>query len=251
MADTDALVRDLRSFRTRKQAMSELIEKGEDAVDALIDALGSAYEGVPWAAVRCLGMIGSEKAIEPLIDCVGKSHLRDSACWALSRITGKNFGQDAAAWKRWFIGGEEKGVSPESGPDLEDTTLLREALRGLDAETKISGKSCLIRLRLDPARQQTVRVVLGAADMDQCPIALVYSECGPADPKHYEYALKTNITLPYGALAIRSVDGEDRLVMFNSLLRQGLTPLALRKSIVTIGERADKVEKRLAGHGRQ
>lgn len=249
MADIESLTRDLRSFRTRKQAMSALAEMGDEAVDPLIAALESHHEGVPWAAARCLGMIGSERSVEALVACLDRPAVREAACWALGRITGKDFGSDPKAWRAWLAGG--RGAEPEAGPDLDDETLLREAVRGLNVEVTSKGAVAVIQARLDGGRQQTVRVAMKAVDFEKSPIVLVYSECGPADPRFFEYALKANMTMPYGALAIRSVEGQDRLVMFNSMLRRGLTPLALRKSIVSIAEKADKVQERLEGGGTQ
>jgi hypothetical protein len=51
--------------------------------------------------------------------------------------------------------------------------------------------------------------------------------------------------MPYGAVALRDREGEPRFVMFNSILRHGLSPVELRKSILAVGELADRFRRQL------
>ena len=227
-----------------------MVEMGEVAAEALLGALDSRSEGVRWAAMRCLGEIGSTDAVEALLAALQRPTDRQATCWALARITGQDFGEDAKAWLAWAGKEEEEPETTEesaaAAPGMDNETLLREAVRGLTATVEGAGKTRKIEMELEGGRRQVVRVVF-TVDSEKSPVVLVYSECAPADPGHYEFALRTNLTLAYGALAIRKVEGEDRLVMFNSLLREGLTPLALKKSIVTIADKADRVERKLTG----
>jgi Arc/MetJ family transcription regulator len=251
MTDPRELVEQLRSFRTRKAAMEALMETGGGAVDALIEALDARNEGVRWAAIRCLGEIGDAKAVRELIRRLGDPLDRDAAAEALRRITGQDLAADAEAWHRWSGEGAPPPSSQASpAGDLPDDALVAEAVRGLSASIQGSGHSRTITIRLEGGRRQVVRISLSAKDLDGEPVALVYSECGPADPAAYEYALRLNLSIPYGALALREVEGAMRLVMLNSLLRRGLTPLALRKSILAIASKADSVEQRLFGRDR-
>ena len=251
MPNAGELVMALRSFRSRKQAMEQLVELGQEAVPALIEALDERNEGMRWATIRCLGEIGSDEAIVGLVARLDNPRDAETACWALGRVSGRDFGSDVEKWRAWAGQANESAKPAGEGDELDDSTLLREALRGLKATAKTHGRSCRVRLELDGGRNQTVGVTFGSKDFEGSQIVIVYSECAPADPKHYEYALRANLTLPYGALAIREVDGEKRLVMFNSLLRSGLTPLALRKSIVIIADKADKIEKRITGQDKR
>ena len=67
MPNAGELVKALRSFRSRKQAMEQLVELGQEAVPALIEALDERNEGMRWATIRCLGEIGSDEAIVGLV----------------------------------------------------------------------------------------------------------------------------------------------------------------------------------------
>jgi len=252
MSDPKELVAKLRAFQTRKETMDRLIEMREQAVEPLVEALQSRTEGMRWAAMRCLGEIGDERAIDPLLDRLGVFVDRDTACWALARITGRDYGSDYEAWRQWRASvtgtGEPKPTAEQPGPtDLDNDTLFTESVKGLAASVQMQGERRSVTVTLPEGRHQEVRVVLDAKDLDGEAMVLVYSECAPANPDDYATALKLNLSLPYGALALREVRGEDRLVMFNSMLRKGLTPLALRKSIVAIAGKADVVEKRFTG----
>ena len=250
MADVSELVEQLRSFRTRKQAMDQLIDMGEAAVGPLLEALDSRSEGMRWAAMRSLGELGDERAVGPIIDRLDEPRDRDAACWSLGKLTGQDLGGDAEAWREWRRKGQaapEETAAAAPAAEMDDESLFAEAVKGLAASVQTVGSSRIVHMSLEGERHQVVRVVMGAKDFEGEAMVLVYSECAPADPKSFEFALKLNISLPYAALALREVDGEQRLVMFNSMLRKGLTPLALRKSIVAISEKADRVEKRLTG----
>ena len=65
-------------------------------------------------AVRALGLIGDKTAVPELIDLVYHFN-QNTRFWAqisLVRLTGKNFGRDAGAWKRWWR--EQDGKPPVS-----------------------------------------------------------------------------------------------------------------------------------------
>ncbi|HRU05766.1 MAG TPA: HEAT repeat domain-containing protein [Candidatus Brocadiia bacterium] len=245
MTDCVGLVEMLRSFRTRKEAMDRLVEQGEAAVGPLVEALASRNEGVRWAAARCLGEIGSREAAPRLIELLDSPSDAETARGALTMIFGADLGGSPGPWRDALAGRSQKG-GPASQA-AEDERLLAEATRGLDATVTTTGGTSFVEMLLADGRRQKVRVVMGATDSEKSPIVIVYTECAPADPKLYEFALRTNLSLPYGALALREVDGRDRLVLFNSLSRECLSPQALRKTIVSVAEKGDQIERRLTG----
>jgi len=244
MPDSRELVEMLRSFRTRKEAMDRLVERGAEAAPALIEALGSRHEGVRWAAARCLGEIGALDAAPKLVELLASPADAGAARGALSRILGRDLGDNQSAWRNAIHAGAAK---PEGGATTEDELLVRDATSGLRAKVTPSGGTHFVEVDLESGRKQTVRVVMGASDFEKSPIVIVYTECAPADPRLYEFALRTNLTLHYGALALREVDGRNRLVLFDSLSREGLAPQALRKSIAFVAEKGDLLEQRLTG----
>ena len=128
-------------------------------------------------------------------------------------------------------------------PGIE--VILEEATRGLAARYVKIDEGYEIALRLDNGRSQQVRVIMGRKDSEDHEIVMVYSRCAPAHCAAPEWALRFNSQLSYGALALETVDGEDTYVMFNTHLLEGLDPPELRKSVLHVGQRADRLEERL------
>jgi hypothetical protein len=67
-----------------------------------------------WMAIRALGLIGDQSVVPELIDLTYhyNQNVRFWAQISLVRITGHNFGRDAAAWKRWW--NQQGGTPPAS-----------------------------------------------------------------------------------------------------------------------------------------
>lgn len=125
--------------------------------------------------------------------------------------------------------------------------ILEEALRGLNARYREIGEGYEVTLTFAQGRSQRVRVILGRKDSEGHEIVTVYSKCAPSDAASFEWALKFNSRLPYGALALEEVDGEEALVILNTHLREALDPPELRKSILSLGEWADRLEEEFTG----
>lgn len=73
------------------------------AVGPLIAALKDGNPAVVEEAARGLGELKDARAIDPLIAVLG-SRSRHVAAQALQKITGRSYGVDAEAWKRWREG---------------------------------------------------------------------------------------------------------------------------------------------------
>ena len=67
------------------------------------------------------------------------------------------------------------------------------------------------------------------------------------DNKKLEYALRYNMRMSFGALAINDHGDEGFLVIVDTLLAQTAQPIALRKSIDSVAKHGDKMEKQLTG----
>ncbi len=253
--DIGVLVEQLRSFRSRSGAISELIAAGDAAVGPLIEALGSeTQEGAVWAILRCLSELRARQAVANIARLLGESRHRAAAHGALVRIVGQDLGPTADAWLRWVRQAAGPGAEV-AVPDaemhmtgLEDDRLIELALRGCGASWHREGsEQLLIEMPLKGGGSQQVTVNMVMKDHEGSPIVIVHADCGPPSAEHYEYALRQNLRMPYGALAIRDAAGGPRLVMFNTLLRDALSPLELRKSILTVGEHASRVRRDLEG----
>ncbi|MBM4085954.1 MAG: HEAT repeat domain-containing protein [Planctomycetes bacterium] len=246
-ADISGLIRQLKDFRTRTQARDLLVEAGQAAVEPLIRALDDRAEGVRWSAVKCLGEIGDMRAAGPLVRLLGDESVRSVAAEALEALTGQALGADAEAWASWLHGqtaakakAEDMASSPES-----DRQLVAEALKGLDAKVTTTKDGYAVVIALEDDRSQRVRLVLDKTDSEGCPLIICYSECAPATPDVYEWALRKNLSMPYAALGIRDAQNGPMLVMFSTLLKESTSPKELRKAVLAIARRADSVEKAL------
>ena len=60
-----------------------------------------------------MGEIGSPRAVKPLIRALDdkSNSVRDAAAMGLTRITGKNFGEDQVAWNQYWEKNKEAYLS--------------------------------------------------------------------------------------------------------------------------------------------
>lgn len=247
------LVRELRSFQTRSRAMRGLVWAGKDAVPVLIEALSDRQGSVRWAAGKCLADIGAAQAMGPLVQRLDHDDDRSWAIEFLGRLTGESLPADPDAWKSWWEAKQKSEAAAPAKPPCEewgDEELLKEAVSGLEAEIRSGDGVFTLTLPVRKERRQEVIVLTKYRDSDGSPLLIIYSACGPAAAENFEWALRMNLTLPYGSIAVRDLEGSPAFVMFNTLLRVGLTPLELRKSIVTVAEKSDEIEETLTHRDR-
>ncbi|MGD2175027.1 MAG: YbjN domain-containing protein [Candidatus Brocadiaceae bacterium] len=239
------LIDRLRNFRTRSQARRRLVALGPEAVGPLLAALEEeSNEGAKWTILNCLGELGADRAVPVIAPYLEKADYQTVAHDALVKITGRDLGLVPRAWLRGLA--EEEAARPPSEGELSDERLLELSLEGSGAEWNDRGEGrCLVELPIAEGRRREVTVCFGAEDHEGSPIAIVYADCGEAHPEDYETVLRNNMRMPYGAVALRDVGGQPYFVMFNTILRKGLSPTELRKSIMTVGERAERVQRQL------
>jgi hypothetical protein len=252
--DIAQLIEGLRHFRTRSDAIRKLVECGDKAVEALLNALDrETQEGTRWAILRCLAELKAQQAvarIAPLLDDMG---LRTAAHETLVKIVGEDLGPAVRPWLEWASRSTARtSASPLKAEmhltGLPDDRLMTLALEGCDVKWRELGSGrYLVEARLPDGGVQEVNVDLDRKDHEGEAIIIVYADCGPAAPTHYEYALRRNLQMPYGALAVRGKDDGSRFVMFNTLLRSDTSPIELRKSIMAIAVRAAIVRRDIEG----
>jgi len=249
------LVGRLRGFKTRSAASEALIAAGRDALAPLLDALKrEETEGVRWAILHCLGQIGAAEAVPAIASYLDQSSYQTVARDALVKIAGRDLGPLPAEWVSWAEGhAVEKGqqieaaTETDAGASLSNGRLMELTLaEGGAAFREEEPGRYVVSVPLASGAARQVAVVFGGTDHQGSEIVIVFSHCGEARREYYETALRLNLRMPYGALALRDVGGKPYFVMFNKILRQALTPVELRKSIFTVGERADRVERELS-----
>lgn len=244
MASVEELIDRLKDFRTRSSAKTALLELGEKAVDPLIKALQSRNVSVRWTAASTLGEIGSKRAVPALIEAMDDPNIHSAAVEALTHITGEELGGDQDAWKRWFD--MEAGISARPGITtyMPDADLIREAVFGTNISAEDRPQGALFQVPLGD-RQQDVILNLRAKDSNEDRLAVVYTRCGPADPKRYEWALRQNIRMSAGAIGITDIDGRPEFVIVDVLSRNGLTPPMLIDSVRRVAKKGKQLEAAL------
>jgi len=237
-------VTELAEPSTRRAARLKLVAAG--AVGPLLQCLQSANYSVRWAAVESLGELRAKDAVEPLVDLLERGDLVSDTCEALTLITGQDFGADARRWREWL---HKSGGGGQRTWDVAQ--CVRRTAEYLGVEPTGSGDSYQFRLSLPDGRAQKIAVYFGRGDAGTGQLVVVYSECGPADPKYFEVVLRKNLTIPAGAFAIRDIRGKPCFVLVDTLLADAVTPGILAKHIENIASRADMVEKALAKEDRR
>lgn len=248
--ETNTLRSQILNFRTRRAAIDQAIAAGADAVEPVAALLKDRKEAIRWSAIRILSEIGDRRAVEPLIELVESGKSSVEAANALRGITDQDFGEDGAAWRRWASGTSGLEVAAERKP-LSDEELVQAGVEDLKATIAVKKGRYLVTIKLPDGRSQTVYVVFSAKDADDQPIVWLYTPCGEATPDKYEWALKQNLKLPYGAIGIARIDKTASFVMSNTHLRATVDPEDIAKSLLALATRGDAVEKMLTGEDKR
>ncbi len=128
---------------------------------------------------------------------------------------------------------------------LRDTeSLIRESLEGLDCFAQGGNDHYRILFPLPHDRLQEVYVDASHGPSGERLLS-IFSVCGPADPKHFEFALRLNDKLSYGSLSVRNVHGDAMFVMNRTFARDHVCAADIRAAMMEIARRSDRVEQQL------
>lgn len=243
--EINQLIGALDDDRRRARATQALVQIGPEAVRALKGGLRDPREGIRVGAAECLAQIQTQEALAALVDALDNPECHLVAHAALMALAGHDAGHEAAEWREWLAARESAPTPPERDPG--DDQLVLQAIQGLEADAARTKHGWRINLHLAEGRHQVVRLRFGKTDAEGAPMVVVYSVCGPVEADRYEWALKKNMAMPYAALAVHDVDGVASFVVVNSLLHADVSPEGLRKTLTTIAQRADDVERALTG----
>jgi hypothetical protein len=113
---------------------------------------------------------------------------------------------------------------------------------------KVDGSRITVPLESD--RHQVIHV--GEYEADGMQFVRVYSLLGPVadvDERRLRAALRLNWTLPYGAVGVASLDGDEgeQLVLVESALASNLSPERVETVIHSLAKTADNYEKFVFG----
>jgi eukaryotic-like serine/threonine-protein kinase len=128
---------------------------------------------------------------------------------------------------------------------IRDTeSLVRESVEGLDCFVQGGRDNFRILFPLPGDRLQEVYVeVTESAGGER--LLSVFSVCAPAEPGHFEFALRLNDRLTYGSLSVRDVQGRAMFVMNRTYSRDHVCPADIRAAMLEIARRSDRVEHQL------
>jgi HEAT repeat protein len=251
------LIERLKNYRTRKAAADALIAMDEDAVRPLTEALQKEeLEDAHWTIVNVLGEIGSTAAIPAISQVLEEQDYQSVAHDALVKIAGRDLGPMARDWMNWFqqegAGGPSNVAVNVENPELmSNDNLVALAVEPTGGEWREEAQDRFaVDLPVESAGggsevNRRVAVLFGNTDSEGSEIVVIYTTVGEAKAEHYETVLRNNLRMPYGAMALRDIGGVPHFVMFNAVLRHGLTAVELRKSITTVGNRAEAAEHQL------
>ena len=117
---------------------------------------------------------------------------------------------------------------------LRDTdSLIRESLEGLDCFAQGGSDHYRILFPLPHDRLQEVYVDASHGPSGERLLS-IFSVCGPADPKHFEFALRLNDKLSYGSLSVRNVHGDAMFVMNRTFARDHVCAADIRAAMMEI-----------------
>jgi hypothetical protein len=239
----------LHNIRTRAATIDAVTVAGEAMIETILPLLQDRNEGVRWSAIRILSEIGDARATGPLIALIQQNKNPTDAANALCAITGQDLGSDAAAWQRWANDGTE-APAPVADNALSDGALIAAAVQDLPLTLRGEGQEYCVDVSLADGRSHQVTIDLSREDPNGRAIVQLSTPCGDADPARYEDALKLNMSIPYGAIAVASLGDSLCFAMVDSYLRASVHPEDIAESIMSLARHGDSLEQSLTGEDR-
>ncbi len=245
VADPEALIMRLSDFRQRSKAKLDLVAMGAVAEPALVAALENRNEAIAWCALKALEEMRSLTAVEPLVRMLEAGRIDLVDIWrALETITGEKLGADVAAWRRYLKSAPTQAAATPARKRSKHE-IVSEALAGTGMTLEQTEEGLNVTVDLGSARKQGVNI-LGAKDPEGVSLLVFYTECGRAVPARFEWALRKNLAIAYGAYGIRKIENELIFVMVQTLVRAFATPSEILSCIRTLAEKGDVLERHLS-----
>jgi hypothetical protein len=137
-----------------------------------------------------------------------------------------------------------QGTSKKSEYSLEDIA------RGLakDGERSVSAveHGYAVDVRLKGGRHQCVYI--GTHEIREgAPLIRVMTLCGSPTDTTFEWALRANVMLTHGAIALLETQGEQHIAIVRYFLMSEITPRDIRESVKEIARYGDWIEWKLSG----
>lgn len=140
-----------------------------------------------------------------------------------------------------------KGVTPITTPtpySLEELVRACEKAGSRTVEKDEDGY--VIRVRTDDNRAQAVHV-RSFKRSDGIDLIQVYTVCGKSDANAYEWALRANMKLIQGAIALAKQGNEERFVLTACFLASEITKAEIKAAVKEVARYGDWIESKLSG----
>ena len=257
-ADIERLIEQLADTRTRAQARRELAQLGREAAPKLLPVLDEsrALPNKRWAAISLLGGCGYEPAVPVLLKVMrGEPSLCGEAYRALKAITGKDLGDDIAAWEV-ALGGAA-GVADEGAVTQEPTgaspacvalELVQRAVADLatSIEWREPDTAC-VAISAAKVRECRLVVTFGQLNRSRQPVVSIHTDCGPSNPTVQAVVFRHNVTFGYGTYAVATDDGgAERIVLRYDVSADRLTPNFLRDIVMAMVGEVQQLDSELS-----
>lgn len=108
------------------------------------------------------------------------------------------------------------------------------------------GNGFVVQVETKGGRRQAV-YLMRTERKDGQSLVRIFTECGRATQESLHWALRANMNLSHGALALSTESGEERLVVINCYLADYCTPNEVRASVKELAFYGDWIEKKLTG----
>lgn len=242
---TEEIRKGLRNVHTRANTINIVAEEGTKMIDDILPLLQDRHEGVRWSTIRILSEIGDERAIAPLVKLLEQSKNVTDVANALRAITGQKLGDDFAEWRSWLM--QDGDIRNNIGGDiLSDEELIKTAIKDLPIVMSAGSDGYSLNITLPDGRKQQVWIDFTLKDQNDHLIVQLSTPCGNADPDKYEHVLKLNMSIAYGSIALASLGETLCFAVVDSYLRETVHPEDLAKSIMSLAQHGDSVEKLLS-----
>lgn len=139
------------------------------------------------------------------------------------------------------------GVSDSGATaDLSLEQLARCCEKPEERTVVVEEKRFRVDVRLKGDRLQRV-FLEGHRRRDGVDIVRVYTYCGKATPESLAWALRANMKLTHGWLALTDRDGEDYLVLVDTYEKSETEPMRVKESVKAVAHYGDWIEGTLSG----
>ncbi len=128
--------------------------------------------------------------------------------------------------------------------------FVRDALEEVTTECVGESGCYQATVKLQHGRSQRVFVETSQAGPSADRLMRIYSVCAPLSEGYYRRALELNANMPYGSIAIQSIDGRPHFIMVDTHPQWTCGAEQLRRSVLAIARWSDDVEKVLTSTDR-